>query len=180
MVFNNSQVYVRESIMQKLKQANEKLSKNNKDYKLIVLEGYRSLSSQIKQFDEVYKSLSSKYKDLCEIEIYEQCHKQIAFPEVSGHPTGGAVDVCIFDKKENKILDFGSCWKDYTQDRKNYTFSPEVSRRAQNNRKLLKKVMTMQGFYQYPAEWWHFSYGDKEWAVANKINYALYSQIDFK
>ena len=40
--------------------------------------------------------------------------------------------------------------------------------------------MTKLGFYQYPAEWWHFSFGDKEWAAANKKDYALYDQIDFK
>jgi D-alanyl-D-alanine dipeptidase len=35
------------------------------------------------------------------------------------------------------------------------------------------------GFAPFDGEWWHFSYGDKEWAAYyNKPN-AVYEQIDF-
>ena len=30
----------------------------------------------------------------------------------------------------------------------------------------------------YDGEWWHFSYGDKEWAFYYKKEEALYDQID--
>ena len=42
---------------------------------------------------------------------------------------------------------------------------------------LLRKIMMQVGFAPYDAEWWHFSYGDREWAFYCKKPYALYDQI---
>lgn len=32
------------------------------------------------------------------------------------------------------------------------------------NRFLLQDLMLLVGFAPYYGEWWHFSYGDREWA----------------
>ena len=47
------------------------------------------------------------------------------------------------------------------------------------NRMLLRAVMMSAGFAPFVGEWWHFSYGDKEWAkyVGNEV--APYDQLDF-
>lgn len=37
--------------------------------------------------------------------------------------------------------------------------------------------MTEEGFVNYPAEWWHFSYGDKMWAAYSYKKYAFYDII---
>lgn len=173
-------IFVRETIAKKLLYANNNLQKTNPNLRIVVLEGYRSLKKQKEQFKKVFEKLKIENPDLAEIELYENAHKQIAVPKVAGHPTGGAVDVCIFDRQTNKMLDFGTQWKEFGAGKKNYTFSPEVSKAAIKNRKLLKRIMEQKGFYQYPAEWWHFSYGDKEWAVANNKPKALYQQIELR
>ena len=47
-----------------------------------------------------------------------------------------------------------------------------------NNRMLLRKVMMQAGFAPYDGEWWHFSYGDKEWAYYYKKKRYLYPQVN--
>jgi hypothetical protein len=41
----------------------------------------------------------------------------------------------------------------------------------------LSPIMTKEGFAPYDGEWWHFSYGDKEWAFYYKQDKALYNQV---
>ena len=86
--------------------------------------------------------------------------------------------ICIFNKKTNKMLDFGTQWKEFNAGKRNFTLSPEISVKAKNNRLLLKKIMEKVGFYQFPGEWWHFSFGDREWAAAHNKTKSLYQQIE--
>lgn len=105
----------------------------------------------------------------------EEVHRLIAVPSVAGHPTGGAVDVVIVDKNSNTPIDFGSKIYDFkTKDC--YTFSPYISEEAKKNRMLLRNAMMSQGFAPFDGEWWHFSYGDKEWAFYYKKDGAIYTQ----
>ena len=36
---------------------------------------------------------------------------------------------------------------------------------ARDNRRMLYSVMTEVGFTNFPAEWWHFDYGDEKWGL---------------
>jgi hypothetical protein len=54
--------------------------------------------------------------------------------------------------------------------------SPFIEDIAKVNGKLLREIMSKHGFLPFNGEWWHFSYGDKEWAFANKKSAALYGQ----
>ncbi len=54
--------------------------------------------------------------------------------------------------------------------------SPDDLKRR-NNRRLLYKIMNSVGFLNYPGEWWHFSYGDQEWAANKKQNAALFGEV---
>lgn len=55
-----------------------------------------------------------------------------------------------------------------------------LTNQQKENRKLLHDLMILENFAPYYGEWWHFSYGDKEWAwFYNKKN-ALYKKIFFK
>ncbi|HAE24988.1 MAG TPA: hypothetical protein DCG33_06580 [Prevotellaceae bacterium] len=37
--------------------------------------------------------------------------------------------------------------------------------------------MQCAGFANYPAEWWHFCYGDKMWAAYNNKKTAFYDVL---
>lgn len=168
---------VRKTVYEKLVKVGKKLKEINKDYKLIVVYGFRDIDTQEKYFNEILENVKDKFDN--ELEMYEYIHTKIAIPNVSGHPTGGAVDVGIYNVVENKMLDFGTGILDYSTT-KCYYQSSNINEKSIENRKLLRTIMMDEEFAPYDGEWWHFSYGDKEWAYYYKKEMALYNQVNVK
>ncbi len=171
-VYTGELVYVREGVLDRLAQAAELLTKNRPGLQLQVVYGYRALSVQQRLFQKYKQQLESKYAGDA---LLEATHRLIAVPEIAGHPTGGAVDIRIVDT--GKPIDMGTNIWEFVKD--SFTFSPFISMKAKNNRQLLRKVMMEVGFAPFDGEWWHFSYGDKEWAKYYRKSYSLYNQIEF-
>jgi len=46
-----------------------------------------------------------------------------------------------------------------------YTEAPNISRAARANRDILTGAMSAAGLVNYPTEWWHWSFGDRYWAL---------------
>ena len=168
-------IAVRHTVYEKLQKVAKNLKLYNKNYKLIVVFGFRDMRLQEKYFYEIYNKVKDNFDD--ELEMYEYIHEKIAVPEVAGHPTGGAVDVAIYDDIEQKIIDFGSTILDWDTI-KCYYYSEDISKESIENRKLLRKLMIEEGFAPYDGEWWHFSYGDREWAFYYNKKQALYKQVN--
>ncbi len=42
---------------------------------------------------------------------------------------------------------------------------------------LLRRAMAQAGFAPFNGEWWHFSYGDREWAAVWNAPFALYTHL---
>lgn len=167
-------VPVRREVRDKLDKVDKALKETNKNLQLVVAYGYRSLEIQQKYFDEQKKSYLERGVQE-EGNIDEVIHRLIAVPTVAGHPTGGAVDVFIEDNRDETKVDFGVPL--FTFDSKDvYSFSPFVSNEAKQYRELLRQVMMSQDFAPYDGEWWHFSFGDKEWAFYYQRPYAIYEQ----
>jgi len=84
--------------------------------------------------------------------------------EVAPHVAGAAVDVVLVDRLGRPVglgtpvdatpeASGGACWTD-----------APVSARAREERDLLGAAMRGAGFVNHPAEWWHWSHGDRYWA----------------
>ncbi len=158
-------IIVRKSVYDKLCNADRILKRKSgyKNCQIIVTYGYRSPEIQAKLYFDILAEKKENYPSLSDEELREIVHREIAFPDVAGHPTGGAVDVIIFDYKKGKFLDFGTEICQF--DSKNiYYASDDITPEAKKNRRILRSVMCEQGFAPYDGEWWHFCYGDKEWA----------------
>ncbi|MDO5561591.1 MAG: ATP phosphoribosyltransferase [bacterium] len=166
-------ISVRESVYKKLRFVDRDLKKINPNWQLVVAYGYRSLEIQKKSFSQQKKILQKKYRNTQD--LLEAVHRLIAVPQVAGHPTGGAVDVLIFDQEKKAYLDFGTEIGDF-ETKDVYTDSPFISQTARKNRQALRQAMLTQGFAPYDGEWWHFSYGDKEWAFFYKKEKYLFDQ----
>lgn len=165
---------VRESVRQKLENADAFIRSRRPEVTLLVTYGYRTLEIQTLSFlAQLQKTTTKFYKD--PYELYENVHRLIAVPTVAGHPTGGAVDVLIVNRQTGLPLNFGPEIYDFTT-KDIYALSPYIGQEAQKNRKLLRDAMMTQGFAPYDGEWWHFSYGDKEWAFYYKQPHAIYEQ----
>lgn len=174
MLSYGDRIPVRETVYNKLKSVGQKIKSINDNYKLVIVYGFRALEIQTQYFNEIMKSIKGSFKK--EIEIYEYVHERVAVPYVAGHPTGGAVDVTIFNNDTNKFLDFGSQVLDWNDERR-YYISEKIYEDASVNRNLLRKLMMAEEFAPFDGEWWHFSYGDKEWAFYYKYKEALYNQV---
>jgi zinc D-Ala-D-Ala dipeptidase len=165
------QFFLRKEVCKKLILAQNILSFKNKGYVLVLTYAYRSMLVQQSNFLKMKAELG--LGDRNDPEALEQVHHFIAVPDVAGHPTGGAVDVLIEDKDGNP-LDFGTPM--HGLEKNSYAFSPFISDEATVNRKLLRLTMQRAGFAPYDGEWWHFSYGDREWAAYYNEPIAFYGQ----
>ncbi len=167
-------VIVRESVAQRLLNAQRLLQQIDPSKTLFVTYGYRDLGVQTKRFLGVLQNVAKEFFP-DPANLYEEAHRFVAVPTVAGHPTGGAVDIVIRDKQTNAEINFGG--KQYNYETKNcYVFYPDIDQEAKTNRMLLRDVMTQSGFAPFDGEWWHFSFGDREWAYFYKMPAALYEQ----
>ena len=44
-------------------------------------------------------------------------------------------------------------------------------------RKALANAFESAGLVNYPTEWWHWSYGDRYWALATGAEHAVYGPV---
>ena len=168
-------IYVRQGVAERLLRARDLLSSYNAGYDLQLFYGYRNPDVQRATFDKIRQEMG--LTDDSSIEALEKIHRYIAVPAVAGHPTGGAVDILISDSSGQPI-DMGTAPHEFSPD--SYVLSPFIDPRAQLNRKILRDVMLGAGFAPFDGEWWHFSYGDREWAAYYKSEGAIYENILLK
>lgn len=145
---------------------------------LKLCEGYRPMNIQQERFDEKIKFLKSGNRTFSSNEeLQEAAHQLTAIPELAGHPTGGAVDVTIFDTKLCKNLDMGTVIYDFSDPIKLSWEAKNLLAEQKSNRLLLLDAMLQAGFAPYWGEWWHYSFGEIEWAAYYKYKKTFYSQL---
>ncbi len=193
-IYTGNEVFVRKTVAEKLVMVNSALSWElgdvvkltrgkfkGKKLEIVVTYGYRHPEIQQRYFNERLASndvyyFQLEYK-LPEKELHGLVHNLIAVPDVAGHPTGGAVDVTLY---ANGIeLDMGTKIADFSKPELIPTFSPHITPEQLENRLVLRAHMLSQGFAPFNGEWWHFSYGDKEWAYWYYQKKSIYQQIEF-
>jgi len=75
----------------------------------------------------------------------------------SGHNKGIAVDLTIVSTITGKELDMGTGFDDFSDSaHQDFMQLPET---VLNNRKLLRSLMTENGFIVFETEWWHYFFG---------------------
>mgnify|MGYP001558360479 CR=1 FL=1 len=169
---------VRESVAKKLKNINEKIKKLHPNYRLNVCYGFRSKDIQKSAFCEQRRKMGEKRSQFDSIyDFVEEVHRFIAVPTVAGHPTGGAVDITIKDIENDRFLDMGCLIYEFSSDKARWD-AKGLTLEQKINRQLLYNLMTQEGFAPFWGEWWHYSYGDKEWAVYYDEESAIYEQIE--
>nr|AHE39053.1 D-alanyl-d-alanine dipeptidase [Streptomyces sp. FR1] len=59
-----------------------------------------------------------------------------------------------------------------------YTDAPNLSARARTNRATLGDALSTAGLINYGTEWWHWSFGDRYWALQTQQPAALYGPVE--
>ncbi|HWU43745.1 MAG TPA: M15 family metallopeptidase [Bdellovibrio sp.] len=149
--------------------------------KFLIKECYRPMWVQQGFWDGYTSFLKEKFPNWSEQEIYDECSKLNAPLDVAPHTTGGAVDLTLVDA-DGKWLDMGTEFNAEPLNTENatYTAASNISEIAKKNRKILIDVMKAVGFVNYPTEWWHWSYGDKYWALMTDQPFAIFDSLELE
>lgn len=166
----------RTGVVKRLREAKYKLPKG---YNFKIWDGYRTLKVQKILYDDYYDRLKAEHPDfshekLCqmvEIFVSPPSHNPL-FP--APHNTGGAVDLTIVDEN-GKELPMGTPFDEFTE--RSFT-NHFKDGEFHENRMMFKEIMESVGFANYFEEWWHYSYGDQEWAKTTSANKALYGSLE--
>ena len=75
--------------------------------------------------------------------------------EKSGHSRGAAVDLTIVDMRSGMELDMGGSF-DFFGELSHSYHTEGLTQQQIQNRAILRKAMTDNGFQYLPEEWWHF------------------------
>ncbi|OKI48980.1 M15 family metallopeptidase [Micromonospora sp. CB01531] len=168
--------HVRESTVERLLTAQRSLPS---ELRLLVIEGYRPLSLQTTYFEDYKNELRVKYPHWDLERLHVEASKYVSPPEVAPHSTGGTVDLtlCTCDGVE---LDMGTAVNDSPVASANacFTASPDISAEARANRNILSEALTAAGMVNYPTEWWHWSFGDRYWALSTDADSTRYGPVD--
>ena len=141
----------------------------------LIFEAYRPLALQVHFFDDYLGSLrrSAPGGDPGRLRMLASMY--VSPPEVAPHSAGAAVDLtlCTADGQE---LDLGTRYDATPEESCGACFTdhPALGENAKRNRAILAAALRAEGFVNYPTEWWHWSYGDRYWAMATGVPGAIY------
>ncbi|MBL4694409.1 D-alanyl-D-alanine carboxypeptidase family protein [Candidatus Gracilibacteria bacterium] len=171
---------VRKGAMERLLKARDELESLRSGLRLKIFYAYRALEVQ----QDLYASAVVKARSLFPNRPVDwqlqYAHVLSAKPEVAGHPTGAAMDITLFDLETDQDVDMGvPVYREAYRaaGRKIYTESPEITGLAMENRLFLREIMSSAGFAPFSGEFWHFSFGDCEWAAKLGKSEAFYGQL---
>ncbi|WP_264925587.1 M15 family metallopeptidase [Streptomyces sp. A012304] len=172
---DGSYAHVRADVMRRLLIAQRSLPRG---VRLLVVEGFRPPALQSSYFDTYADAMRAAHPGASPDRIRELTSAYISPPEVAPHVSGGAVDLtlCTDDGVELCLgtevnatpeESGGGC----------RTAAANISAEARANRELMCRAMTAAGFVNYPTEWWHWSYGDRYWALITEAPNAKYGPV---
>ncbi|CUR57064.1 Peptidase M15D vanX D-ala-D-ala dipeptidase [metagenome] len=148
---------------------------------LHVVEGHRSLSSQAAIVASYSAELCAVHPGISPDDLHRLASRFVAPVEVAPHVAGAAVDVTLLDADGDE-LDLGTPI-DATPEQSGgrcYFDAADISADARANRALLAAALGSAGLVNYPTEWWHWSYGDRYWALLTGAPHALYGPLDLR
>ena len=146
--------------------------------RLLVVEGYRPLDAQSAIFTAYRDELRRRHPTWVGARLHAETSKFVSPVAVAPHLTGGAVDLtlCTVDGAE---LDMGTPVDATPDDSHNacYTAARKLRPDARRNRAVLTEALAGSGLVNYPTEWWHWSYGDRYWALLTGAEATRYAPV---
>ncbi|MBQ0903036.1 M15 family metallopeptidase [Micromonospora sp. U21] len=147
--------------------------------RLLVIEGYRPYQAQLAIFTGYRDELRIRHPGWSPERLHRETAKFVSPVEVAPHSTGGAVDLtlCTDDGVE---LDLGTALDATPEDSADacFTDAPTIDAAARRHRQIMVDALGGAGLVNYPTEWWHWSYGDRYWALVTGAPRTRYGPVD--
>jgi D-alanyl-D-alanine dipeptidase len=168
--------YLREEVHDRLVQAQALLPGG---MRLLFVEGFRPPALQRQYFEEYAAELARTHPSWLASQIREAASRYVSPPEIAPHSSGAAVDVTLVDRL-GREMDMGTRVNASPEESNNacYTDAPGIGREARANRDTLGGVLSAAGLINYGTEWWHWSFGDRYWALMTGQSAALYGPVE--
>jgi D-alanyl-D-alanine dipeptidase len=147
--------------------------------RFLVVEGYRPLSLQIAYFERHLRDLRQAHPEWSDAVVHREASRSLSPPEIGPHVCGAAVDLTLCTASGAELPMGGEVNADSDEGNACCTAAPGLAPDAARNRGILIETLTGAGLVNYPTEWWHWSYGDRYWALTTGAPAALYGQLSF-
>ena len=178
--------YARETVHEKIVEASKLLPSG---YRFVMLDCWRPLQVQQSLFDILKDNFNKMYPSGSEEEIIKKTLTYVALPSgdpkrPSPHNTGGAIDLTIVDEN-GLFLYMGTDYDDSSLVASITYFEDQLLQKvklnekdleALKNRRMLYHIMTSVGFTNFVDEWWHYDYGNQNWAWISGNDHAIYGK----
>lgn len=167
--------FVRATLAERLGEADALLPPG---VRLHVVEGHRTAAAQQAIVASYSAELCAAHPGISPAELERLSSRFVAPLAVAPHVAGAAVDLTLVDACGDE-LDLGTPI-DATPEQSGgrcYFDAPGLAPDARAHRALLARVLGAAGLVNYPTEWWHWSFGDRYWALATGATHALYGPV---
>ena len=159
---------VRETVARMLTEAVDGLPEG---YSILIFDALRPLSVQRAIYEDFRARFLRERPGIGPEELESLLSQFVASPvrrpqRPAPHSTGGAVDLTLC--KDGLPLNMGTDFDDLTDLAHTDALEgdcPPGMEKVRDNRRLLYHLMTSVGFVNYSCEWWHYAYGERQWAV---------------
>jgi zinc D-Ala-D-Ala dipeptidase len=145
---------------------------------LRVVEGYRPVEAQRAIIASYAVQVQAHHPGVDGAELARLTSRFVSPVEVAPHVAGAAVDLTLVDACGEE-LDLGTPIDATPEDSDGrcYFAAAGIGADARAHRDLLATVLRGQGLVNYPTEWWHWSFGDRYWALLTGARHALYGPL---
>lgn len=145
-------------------------------YRLLVVDAFRTHTEQARRWNAKRAEVEASNPSQSNEELDRLTSFAVANPKSGsgGHQTGGAVDVTLVDD-EGTLYEMGTVVGRYGE---LSALSAGVPADVLTRRLLLQGAMVRAGFVNYPAEWWHYAFGDQLWAAYSRRRVACYGAVE--
>lgn len=168
-------VFVRSGIAARLARAASSLPRG---VGLAVVDGFRAASEQLAIIAAYTATLRAEDPTLQGATLDRLVSRHVAPLATAPHVAGAAVDLTLTVAGEPVWMGSDLDATPEQSDGRCYTGAPGLDGVVCSRRELLAMALEGAGFVNYPTEWWHWSHGDRWWAVVTGAPHALYGPAE--
>lgn len=145
---------------------------------LRVVEGHRTVAGQSAIIERYKAELRELHPTADGVELDRLSSRFVAPLAVAPHVAGAAVDLTLVTRSGAEL--WMGTEVDATPEESDGAcfFGAPVDDEARHNRTVLAGALAAAGLINYPTEWWHWSYGDRYWALLTGADHAVYGPVE--